>query len=132
MILGSCLPKSSFSKLFVAAEKFIAPLSHELINERVHFMKRATCIVIVCMPICYFALLGFSVFWNEHNGIAAKPQVAEEQLVAEEVTTLLPMISGEWVRQADMQIMELAHGWIVRRSPANGGGLTFVPKPKSE
>jgi hypothetical protein len=99
-------------------------------------MKRTIYIVIVCIPICYFALIGFAVFWKQHNSAATEsynmqglPAAAEEE---KEVTTLLPIISGEWVRQADLLIMELAHGWIVRRSPANGGGLIFVPKPKAD
>lgn len=97
-------------------------------------MKRAIYIAIVCIPICYFALIGFAVFWKQHNSTTAEPHAAEGLPAAaeEEVITLLPIISGEWVRQADLLIMELAHGWIVRRSPANGGGLIFVPKPKAD
>jgi hypothetical protein len=99
-----------------------------------NFMKRFICIVLLGTPICYFALIGFAVFLKQHNRTAAEPYAAGGLPAVEEkeVTTLLPMISGEWVRQVDLLIMELAHGWIVRRSPANGGGLTFVPKPKSE
>jgi hypothetical protein len=98
-----------------------------------NLMKRNMCIVLYCIPLCFFALFCFAIYWEEHASTASTgPQSAEDPPAIEEVPTLLPMTSGIWVKQADLQIMELAHGWIVKRSPANGGGLAFVPKPKSE
>jgi hypothetical protein len=49
-----------------------------------------------------------------------------------EFSTPLPMIDGEWHRQGRIWIMELAHGWLVKRSQQEGGGLCFVPKPTFE
>jgi hypothetical protein len=96
-------------------------------------MKQNICRILLVIPLIYFALLGFAVFWEERVSTAAtEPQAAEDPTATEDASTLLPMTSGIWVKQADLQIMELAHGWIVKRSPANGGGLAFVPKPKSE
>jgi hypothetical protein len=74
--------------------------------------------------LCFIAvliLIVFAVYFFDGK-------LPDEESTEEEMTLLLPMTSGKWMRQGTVYTLELAHGWLVTLT-GNKGGLCFVPKP---
>jgi hypothetical protein len=93
-------------------------------DEAIRHIKEQNCIKEIMQYICFIAVVGvFLLLMSTCDPDA--PAAADTA----DMPTPLPMIDGDWHRQGRVYIMELAHGWLVKRSPQDGGGMCFVPRP---